>query len=123
MRPRPPISTRTYTLFPYTTLFRSEQPVQEDRHQRQRGDLAVAQELEDVLREVKSREVQLGADMDGAEELVQTIVEVHRQDLRQPIVRPVRSEEHTSELQSLMRISYAVFCLKKKTKRKTNKQH
>src|SRR3546814_3986149 len=38
------------------------------------------------------------------------------------VVRPVRSEEHTSELQSLMRISYAVFCLKKKTVKKKNNQ-
>src|SRR3546814_19178374 len=72
---RPPRSTRTDTLFPYTTLFRSVGP-QDAR----RGD---------------------------------GVVDRHR---GRSLPRPVRSEEHTSELQSLMRISYAVFCLKKKTK-------
>src|SRR3546814_12856253 len=81
---RPPRSTRTDTLFPYTTLFRSL-PTRLDLPQR-----------------------------------------LHRQP-PQPLLRhhelgavPPRSEEHTSELQSLMRISYAVFCLKKKTKKNTN---
>src|SRR3546814_5515922 len=89
---RPPRSTRTDTLFPYTTLFRSE----------------------------------IGAD--------QFVLEVElgpRQQVERHIVHDdldavafehvVRSEEHTSELQSLMRISYAVFCLKKKRKTTTNK--
>src|SRR3546814_7042816 len=78
---RPPRSTRTDTLFPYTTLFRSE-----------RCGAGV--------------EVDRGA-----------AGEVER---AQPVDDPaagLRSEEHTSELQSLMRISYAVFCLKKKTKK------
>src|SRR3546814_20961714 len=70
---RPPRSTRTDTLFPYTTLFRSHLP-------RAARRCACA----------------------GA----------HR---TQPALRQSRSEEHTSELQSLMRISYAVFCLKQKT--------
>src|SRR3546814_13894670 len=68
---RPPRSTRTDTLFPYTTLFRSRRRPHPDRT-RSRCAVATAQRLR------------------------------------------VRSEEHTSELQSLMRISYAVFCLKKK---------
>src|SRR3546814_5029159 len=73
---RPPRSTRTDTLFPYTTLFRSAQ--------KDRG----------VLRRLRP----------------------HRRSERAPRrgERQGRSEEHTSELQSLMRISYAVFCLKKK---------
>src|SRR3546814_4468123 len=72
---RPPRSTRTDTLFPYTTLFRSGQGRRRPpgRHQEAR-------------------------DVDWKSQL------------------PLRSEEHTSELQSLMRISYAVFCLKKKKK-------
>src|SRR3546814_2273451 len=77
---RPPRSTRTDTLFPYTTLFRSRggrQQHQEARLHRERG-----------------------AGRAGAG--------------THPVARPERSEEHTSELQSLMRISYAVFCLKKK---------
>src|SRR3546814_5369929 len=68
----PLISTRTDTLFPYTTLFRSQRT----------AALAIAEPAQ--LRPQRRRQLQL------------------------------RSEEHTSELQSLMRISYAVFCLKKK---------
>src|SRR3546814_2385834 len=81
---RPPRSTRTDTLFPYTTLFRS------GRARRQR----LAQCVERGQAQVRS--------------LAQLVVALAR-----------RSEEHTSELQSLMRISYAVFCLKKK-KESTN---
>src|SRR3546814_14995017 len=76
---RPPRSTRTDTLFPYTTLFRSDRPAHPDPGHG--GHL---------LRPA-----------------------VHRRPYPQ-FVAPGRSEEHTSELQSLMRISYAVFCLKKK---------
>src|SRR3546814_2688142 len=93
---RPPRSTRTDTLFPYTTLFRSEgQQAREERRQRQRRrahrSAAVHEAPEDdVDAEVPARPAAERA--------------------------PARSEEHTSELQSLMRISYAVFCLKKKKK-------
>src|SRR3546814_10336559 len=82
---RPPRSTRTDTLFPYTTLFRSSSHWRASRRDAQR-------------RRSLAEEVGM------------------RHEMR-------RSEEHTSELQSLMRISYAVFCLKKKTKliTKTNK--
>src|SRR3546814_1761302 len=75
---RPPRSTRTDTLFPYTTLFRSPftTPTKPTRSRR-------------------CSRARISASRPG---------------------RTVRSEEHTSELQSLMRISYAVFCLKKKTK-------
>src|SRR3546814_9221296 len=76
---RPPRSTRTDTLFPYTTLFRSRADRQTDHPGR-----------------------------------VPARVRVHARQLSD------RSEEHTSELQSLMRISYAVFCLKKK---KINNKH
>src|SRR3546814_18657407 len=79
---RPPRSTRTDTLFPYTTLFRSKLAV----------DVAVGA-IEHQLAFAQ------GAPLD----------ELEVQRLAQG-----RSEEHTSELQSLMRISYAVFCLKKK---------
>src|SRR3546814_1848324 len=82
---RPPRSTRTDTLFPYTTLFRSV-------------DRVVADEFVEPL-ELFVGEARIGL--------------AHRQQF--PRVGPAaRSEEHTSELQSLMRISYAVFCLKKK---------
>src|SRR3546814_5200511 len=97
---RPPRSTRTDTLFPYTTLFRSvDAPVAP----RGRRDAR--------LRRLRRE----GVAQDAARDLP-SVAPVER------IVRR-RSEEHTSELQSLMRISYAVFCLKKKnTKIKLTKQ-
>src|SRR3546814_11937705 len=101
MIPRPPRSTRTDTLFPYTTLFRSQDP---------------------------------GTIPNGlATRLITPLIDKTRQQLEKHVVADTdladagvifgtgfapfsggRSEEHTSELQSLMRISYAVFCLKKK---------
>src|SRR3546814_1611846 len=91
---RPPRSTRTDTLFPYTTLFRSH--ADETPHRRQVADRAA-----DARRH----------------EGEHARVEAHRHLRRVAgaAERVERSEEHTSELQSLMRISYAVFCLKKKT--------
>src|SRR3546814_2541878 len=128
---RPPESTRTYTLFPYTTLFRS---VVVDRDLRQQADLHRAGEAAQI--EVEPRAVGRGA---------ADLVELDRQDLHRtvefgPVLGQVAGElaelldvldqwranalhqagglhgdrKHTSELQSLMRISYAVFCLKKK---------
>src|SRR3546814_3423826 len=93
---RPPRSTRTVTLFPYTTLFRSL------------GQDALLGELRDLVGD----DVGLAA----LEHLEQVTVGDHAQALIPWVVSggEVRSEEHTSELQSLMRISYAVFCLKKK---------
>src|SRR3546814_7530542 len=105
---RPPRSTRTDTLFPYTTLFRSGPP----EPRRRQGDPALARRAAqkragcDALRKAGVHGApsgQLGSDPVRAEE-------------------GLRSEEHTSELQSLMRISYAVFCLKKKNK-KINRTH
>src|SRR3546814_7232467 len=87
---RPPRSTRTDTLFPYTTLFRSIGPSAAES----------AASVRSLLRTASS-------ESDG----------VSASWSRTGITR--RSEEHTSELQSLMRISYAVFCLKKKKKQKT----
>src|SRR3546814_8304459 len=84
---RPPRSTRTDTLFPYTSLFRS---VRGDR----RHAIAAGHEPEFLKRLARSR---LARVFRGIHAGIGT-----------------RSEEHTSELQSLMRISYAVFCLKKK---------
>src|SRR3546814_2295433 len=99
---RPPRSTRTDTLFPYTTLFRSQEQRIEQREQRQRRDrLDEAREPQRHPRDIRVARRQ----------------NRERQADRQP---RERSEEHTSELQSLMRISYAVFCLKKKkTQKKT----
>src|SRR3546814_2261643 len=91
---RPPRSTRTDTLFPYTTLFRSPRP-------QRKVDKTFAGML---LRDGNGDTLSLYQ--------VHTDVQAIRGTLGP---RPLRSEEHTSELQSLMRISYAVFCLKKKT--------
>src|SRR3546814_8066761 len=102
MRRRPPRSTRTDTLFPYTTLFRSGQleHLAITPRLRQRGGA-------DVIVHV---DVAVGFEPDRA-------ILAERGQLEHLAERPPqpRSEEHTSELQSLMRISYAVFCLKKKT--------
>src|SRR3546814_10834646 len=96
---RPPRSTRTDTLFPYTTLFRSEvRPAHLQRPQRNRGH---ADELSHGMEARPALHHPCGTDL--------------RAELGN---RQGRSEEHTSELQSLIRISYAVFCLKKK-----NNQH
>src|SRR3546814_1575414 len=112
---RPPRSTRTDTLFPYTTLFRSA-----------------------VGRRATARRGGAGAGEPAAAGAGRRTDGQSGRSDRRPGVRPVRgagprpwfggagrdaqrtdrSEEHTSELQSLMRISYAVFCLKKKTKTK-----
>src|SRR3546814_7581745 len=94
---RPPRSTRTDTLFPYTTLFRSPQ-----RKRRETAKTGV---------ERAAAKRQLGPDFCGCGGLAAAHVP-HLSGGRPSGVR--RSEEHTSELQSLMRISYAVFCLKKK---------
>src|SRR3546814_5446205 len=94
---RPPRSTRTDTLFPYTTLFRSPDGILV-RHRSQRRDLR---------NQAVRRDHALARVVD-----VERIVIEGRQ--RADRGHHHRSEEHTSELQSLMRISYAVFCLKKK---------
>src|SRR3546814_2592271 len=119
---RPPRSTRTDTLFPYTTLFRSAD--------RERGDdLAdVEEEGEIIGRDGRDDADRLAADhpraQRGATQRIGGQLDRQRADRgpRGDFDRParvLRSEEHTSELQSLMRISYAVFCLKKKTKMTT----
>src|SRR3546814_4939420 len=80
---RPPRSTRTDTLFPYTTLFRSREGIERLDH--------------------------------GVEDGLVDPLGIGVAQRRRLALERTRSEEHTSELQSLMRISYAVFCLKKKT--------
>src|SRR3546814_9532152 len=98
---RPPRSTRTDTLFPYTALFRSVAGIQPiavpagiGRHDKRDRDLAA-----------RARRLALCHQLHP-----------HVPFLRGGGGRQRRSEEHTSELQSLMRNSYAVFCLKKKSK-------
>src|SRR3546814_1664852 len=99
---RPPRSTRTDTLFPYTTLFRSGH-AGGWRHAGCPAGAGRLGVLPAVARRVPGPGAGPGAPGPSAPELGAT----HGRD-------PARSEEHTSELQSLMRISYAVFCLKKK---------
>src|SRR3546814_2065506 len=96
---RPPRSKRTDTLFPYTTLFRS-------------------------------RQMRQGADGDAADQRVEITAGLEALLADRLPRRPVgfeidvgRSEEHTSELQSLMRNSYAVFCLKKKNTLQLKDEH
>src|SRR3546814_9140683 len=109
---RPPRSTLTDTLFPYTTLFRSLIPLR-------RGDPCADRRTDPLFpgarhqRPCRRREAGGRGDRpDGAEAGLRHGVQRHLLSAR-------RSEEHTSELQSLMRISYAVFCLKKKNNKTT----
>src|SRR3546814_10310287 len=102
---RQPRSTRTDTLFPYTTLFRS-------RHTDRVGQMQAGKPLHILRNIVQCQAVHecrhpQGGGLRGAHACCSAAARPAR-----------RSEEHTSELQSLMRISYAVFCLKKKIKNK-----
>src|SRR3546814_6623800 len=104
---RTPRSTRTDTLFPYTTLFRSAQDCQ-----RADGDPLSGPQRNrfQVSARHRARAVAGPVGLEGIR------LEDHHCRRRGDRPHPDRSEEHTSELQSLMRISYAVFCLKKKKK-------
>src|SRR3546814_115828 len=167
---RPPRSTRTDTLFPYTTLFRSVRAKREPRNHAASTSLGIAPRLRSGIRN-NNRAIFLsapGRDLPVVRQYIQNIVRDDRRlrqrriefgrcqqrsvgrrifgqrsfavDRDQPpagqnrprpadrillllfgfdaetreLLEPARSEEHTSELQSLMRISYAVFCLNKK---------
>src|SRR3546814_10093941 len=119
---RPPRSTRTYTLFPYTTLFRSlagpdgevEVRVRPRIHTNS-GDTCRVAALEDQG-VILQPDFLVGPDL-AQGTLVELMPGYRSIELGIHVVYATRkrSEEHTSELQSLMRISYAVFCLKKKT--------
>src|SRR3546814_3204853 len=143
---RPPRSTRTYTLFPYTTLFRSDllQPLDHHAHQiegvrdgfrQNRADRlfhdhalhrrdpepphaeAVAEPVHLLLRveaHVQHFMVAVADDADVGH-LARTQADIVGDLLE--LIDALRSEEHTSELQSLMRSSYAVFCLTTKTRK------
>src|SRR3546814_7038520 len=101
---RPPRSTRTDTLFPYTTLFRSRDDHRNSGDARLVGHRALGQGR-------TSRALRMGWRAAGNRHADPPCGEAVGRGT-------VRSEEHTSELQSLMRISYAVFCLQKKKKRR-----
>src|SRR3546814_6200872 len=103
---RPPRSTRTDTLFPYTTLFRS-------RHAAAHRGAALRQAHDPLDRTAA-----------GQRDPRRVLGRLSDLDVRRSrLIHPARSEEHTSELQSLMRISYAVFCLKKKNTTKSTKKN
>src|SRR3546814_2693589 len=106
---RPPRSTRTDTLFPYTTLFRSPDAVL--RRPRAGQPAGIHPALGPARRPVVLRRQMPHHPRRD---------QVERRGF--PLRPEVRSEEHTSELQSLMRISYAVFCLKKKKKKQESKK-
>src|SRR3546814_2674083 len=155
---RPPSSTRTDTLFPYTPLFRSpgaicwpqavwhnygspcSLPLSSgepcDHLLRPEAAILIARRREREARHIDDvsiargfREIPFppapwcGLPMRRFSPLAQ-VIQLGRRNARRSRQRMtmIRSEEHTSELQSLMRISYAVFCLKKKTKKETQYQ-
>src|SRR3546814_1912396 len=110
---RPPRSTRTDTLFPYTTLFRSlshEATLKDERQLSECSKLEVLEAEPDMI-----TLTELMNDDKAYHSGVSVILDVKDHNAAEQ-----RSEEHTSELQSLMRISYAVFCLKKKKKKHIN---
>src|SRR3546814_14314237 len=100
---RPPRSTRTDTLFPYTTLFRSQQQTADDGQTQRLTHLGA----------LRAAEQQRQRTEDGRHGGHQDRPKTQQAGTMDRIGGRQRSEEHTSELQSLMRISYAVFCLKK----------
>src|SRR3546814_1794708 len=124
---RPPRSTRTDTLFPYTTLFRSSS-----------AQATILQAVDEQPFEIDEQpsEALKQTDIDAAECVcIENEEEAQEQKIELPAASNIsissssslmlpggfaamRPEEHTSELQSLMRISYAVFCLKKKKNQK-----
>src|SRR3546814_4099709 len=106
---RPPRSTRTDTLFPYTTRFRSVSGSRPGRRVADRRLIRVARghEIKPVRRCVQAKRTSVAGAKRGFEIVGRPFAASHQR-------KATRSEEHTSELQSLMRISYAVFRLQKK---------
>src|SRR3546814_3720701 len=112
---RPPRSTRTDTLFPYTTLFRSADPFalvtqDEGAETRNLDVLAIGERAAHAAENAFDHPGRIGAR--------QPHLAMDRIGKIGPGHRSGRSEEHTSELQSLTRTSFAVFCLKKKKQRR-----
>src|SRR3546814_6885137 len=115
---RPPISTRTDTLFPYTTLCRSSDSLPAFLNEYK--DQLEADVI--VIADSGSWDIGVPALTTSLRGLVRADVEVRT--LTHAVHSGMwRSEEHTSELQSLIRISYAVFCLKKKTNKNKTPTH
>src|SRR3546814_5400446 len=114
---RPPRSTRTDTLFPYTTLFRSPSRPRPTRHRDRAGPAGGAVRRGGAARSSPSQPVTA---LRGRVADIRRVSACTPMFGGEPTGGDARSEEHTSELQSLMRISYAVFCLKKKNHRTTH---
>src|SRR3546814_3066646 len=106
---RPPRSTRTDTLFPYTTLFRTSQAARQGRHRRRQSRYQRHNLRPHAVRRALAKPTTR----------LRSPAPSHRRRAQTAPGKSRRSEEHTSELQSLMRISYAVFCLKKKNNQRT----
>src|SRR3546814_2063149 len=146
MIPHPPRSTRTYPLLPYTTLFRSDDlaepvgigfahlhavdflglPVGTEIGDHRFGDATAELDLVQCLN-CKQTGDRPASCRSGSPVVAVLAAIAHKENsCLSPIMATqasaARSEEHTSELQSLMRISYAVFCLKKKKKKKITKK-
>src|SRR3546814_9533147 len=113
---RPPRSTRTDTLFPYTSLFRSVIVDQHAAHER----LVLERMRRAMADGGVSAQALLLPEVVDLDEAACDRLEARADELA---AFGLRSEEHTSELQSLMRLSYAVFCLKKKNNNIHNTQH
>src|SRR3546814_1628784 len=121
MSRRPPRATRTDTLFPYPTLFRVWLRRGADEHRHRRGERPGDDgEGDEACRGKRSAILSGGPHAEAA--LRRPVQSARRPDLTGSPVPLWRSEEHTSELQSLMRISYAVFCLKKKNRHNRKRQ-
>src|SRR3546814_1534508 len=112
---RPPRSTRTDTLFPYTTLFRSHRPPSASPLRSANGDPMIV--VDDVYKRYRTEHGPGKWVLEGINFTIPPKLNVGLVG-RNGAGKSTRSEEHTSELQSLMRISYAVFCLKKKNTHK-----
>src|SRR3546814_8614718 len=119
---RPPRSTRTDTLFPYTTLFRSRWAFHMVHHEMVEARLYCT----DIDLVMQARKIRLDAKLFRDAGIFADSIQRHRdkhlagvavdESVEIEVLNDDRSEEHTSELQSLMRTSYAVFCLKKTQK-------
>src|SRR3546814_6764009 len=134
---RPPRSTRTDTLFPYTTLFRSTEKLLLFG-----GAIHLAGEVKARGQNRRARSDWMKIEQQRGISVTSSVMTFEREGLTFNLldtpghedfsedtyrtltaVDSARSEEHTSELQSLMRISYAVFCLKTKNRSINNEQH
>src|SRR3546814_7145015 len=127
---RPPRPTRTDTLFPYTTLFRSARcsgnrylldAVQRQNRLRSFLNIQWVNGVERVEASIDEHLAIMDALGEGKNLRAHALMTLHLDSARDVAPTIIRSEEHTSELQSLMRISYAVFCLQRKKSRWTQR--